>query len=55
MKRPIEERLQQILINMETDSLVARRPSTDYFLVNIPEFRLHVYDKENIAGAQMLW
>jgi murein L,D-transpeptidase YcbB/YkuD len=45
MKRPIEERLQQILINMERIRWLPAEPSTDYFLVNIPEFRLHVYDK----------
>ena len=45
MKRPIEERLQQILINMERIRWVPVTPSTDYLLVNIPEFRLHVYDK----------
>jgi len=45
MKRPIEERLQQILINMERIRWLPAEPSTDYLLVNIPEFRLHVYDK----------
>ncbi len=45
MKRPIEERLQQILINMERIRWLPAEPSTDYILVNIPEFRLHVYDK----------
>ena len=45
MNRPIEERVQQILINMERIRWVPAEPSTDYLLVNIPEFRLHVYDK----------
>ena len=45
MNRPIEERVQQILINMERIRWVPAEPTTDYLLVNIPEFRLHVYDK----------
>jgi murein L,D-transpeptidase YcbB/YkuD len=45
MNRPIQDRLQQILINMERIRWVPAEPSTDYLLVNIPEFRLHVYDK----------
>ena len=45
MNRPIEERVQQILVNMERIRWVPAEPSTDYLLVNIPEFRLHVYDK----------
>jgi L,D-transpeptidase YcbB len=45
MDRPIEEWIQQILINMERIRWVPAQPTTDYLLVNIPEFRLHVYDK----------
>ena len=45
MNRPIEDRLQQILLNMERIRWVPAEPSTDYLLVNIPEFRLHVYEK----------
>jgi len=45
MNRPIEERVQQILINMERIRWVPAQPTTDYLLVNIPEFRLHVYDQ----------
>ncbi len=45
MNRPISERIRQILINMERIRWVPAQPSTDYLLVNIPEFRLHVYEK----------
>lgn len=45
MNRPVEERLQQILINMERMRWMPAQPTTDYLLVNIPEFRLHVYEK----------
>ena len=44
VNRPIKERIQQILINMERIRWVPVQPTTDYLLVNIPEFRLHVYD-----------
>lgn len=45
MNRPVQERLQQILINMERMRWMPAQPVTDYLLVNIPEYRLHVYDK----------
>ena len=45
MSRPISERIRQILINMERIRWVPAQPSTDYLLVNIPEFRVHVYEK----------
>src|SRR6185295_10309450 len=46
MSRPISDRIRQILINMERMRWVPAQPSTtDYLLVNIPEFRLHVYEK----------
>jgi L,D-transpeptidase YcbB len=47
MNRPVEERVQQILINMERIRWMPAQPITDYLLVNIPEFRLHVYEKGN--------
>lgn len=45
MNRPVEERLQQILINMERIRWMPAQPTTDFLLINIPEFRLHVYEK----------
>ncbi len=45
MNRSFEDRIQQILINMERIRWVPAEPGTDYLLVNIPEFRLHVYEK----------
>jgi murein L,D-transpeptidase YcbB/YkuD len=38
-------RIRQLLINMERIRWVPAEPGTDYLLVNIPEFRLHVYEK----------
>ena len=45
--RPVSELIRKILINMERMRWVPATPSTDYLLVNIPEFRLHVYEKGN--------
>ena len=45
MNRPVSERLQQILINMERIRWVSIGANDDYLLVNIPEFRLHVIEK----------
>ncbi|MFM2361659.1 MAG: hypothetical protein RLZZ316_561 [Bacteroidota bacterium] len=49
MNRPITERIQQLLINMERIRWVPATPTTDYLLVNIPEFKLHVYEKGKYA------
>ncbi len=46
---PVRERIRQILINLERIRWVPEEPTTDYILVNIPEFRLHVYEKGNLA------
>jgi len=45
MNRPIQERLNQILINMERIRWVPLLDSEDYLMVNIPEYRLHVFEK----------
>ncbi len=43
------QRIRQILINMERIRWMPENPDTDYLLVNIPEFRLHVYEKARLA------
>src|SRR5688572_20246129 len=45
MNRPVQDRIRQMLINMERIRWAPAIPATDYLLVNIPEFRLHVYEK----------
>ena len=47
MNHPVTDRIRQILINMERIRWVPAEPMTDYLLVNIPEFRVHVYEKGN--------
>lgn len=46
---PPRQRIRQILINMERIRWMPENPDTDYLLVNIPEFRLHVYEKSRLA------
>ena len=45
MNRPAAERIRQMLVNMERIRWVPAEPTSDYLLINIPEYRLHVYEK----------
>ncbi|HEX2616215.1 MAG TPA: L,D-transpeptidase family protein [Flavobacteriales bacterium] len=47
---PLEERIRQILVNMERLRWVNPTPPKDMILVNIPEYRLHVYE-----GGKEAW
>ncbi|PZR26033.1 MAG: hypothetical protein DI535_15885 [Citrobacter freundii] len=49
MNKPVSERIRQILINMERIRWVPAEPKEDYLLVNIPEYRLHVYENGKYA------
>lgn len=51
MRIPIQKRIRTILINMERCRWVPVEVSGDYLVVNIPEFRLHVYRKERHAWS----
>ncbi|WP_181306494.1 murein L,D-transpeptidase [Rufibacter sp. XAAS-G3-1] len=46
MNIPIEERIDQIIINMERWRWVPKRFEDKYVFINIPEYMLHVYEKE---------
>jgi murein L,D-transpeptidase YcbB/YkuD len=41
---PIQERIEQIIINMERWRWVPKRISENYVMVNIPEYKLHVFE-----------
>jgi L,D-transpeptidase YcbB len=51
MKKPVTDRIRQIMINMERIRWIPAAPTTDYLLVNIPEFRLHAYEKGKYKWA----
>lgn len=50
MNRSTGERIRQLLVNMERIRWVPAQPPADYLLINIPEYRLHVYE-----GGQYAW
>ena len=41
---PVKERIKQLLINLERMRWVPEQPSGEFIIVNIPEFRLHVFE-----------
>ena len=45
LKEPIEQRIRQILLNMERLRWMPAQPPGDFILVNIPQFRLIVYEE----------
>ncbi|MBS1575868.1 MAG: L,D-transpeptidase family protein [Bacteroidetes bacterium] len=48
---PVEKRIQKILINMERIRWVPADPPQDYLLVNIPAYKLYVYEKGDLAWS----
>jgi murein L,D-transpeptidase YcbB/YkuD len=44
INKPVEDRIEQLLINMERMRWVPSQPQGNYILVNIPEYRLHVFE-----------
>lgn len=52
---PIQERIRTILINMERCRWVPIQVSGDYLVVNIPEFRLHVFrNKRQVWSCKVI-
>jgi L,D-transpeptidase YcbB len=47
MNIAVDTCIHKILLNMERIRWVPQRPVTDFLLINIPEFRLHVFEKGN--------
>jgi murein L,D-transpeptidase YcbB/YkuD len=50
MNVPYKERIKQLLVNMERSRWVPVSLNSDYLVVNIPEFKLHVN-----SGDKLLW
>eukprot|EP01137_Pigoraptor_chileana_P012570 Opistho-2@4398 len=51
LNQPVEARIKQIMINMERLRWVPVELEKDYLLINIPEFRLHVFENGKQAWA----
>ncbi|MEO7045951.1 MAG: L,D-transpeptidase family protein, partial [Ferruginibacter sp.] len=48
---PAEKRMQQIMVNMERSRWVPVTVSTDYLVLNIPEFKLHAYEHDSLLWS----
>ncbi|QEH40293.1 murein L,D-transpeptidase [Chitinophaga sp. XS-30] len=51
LNRPLTHYMHQLLLNMERLRWVPVEVSTDYILVNIPEFKMHVYEAGKLAWS----
>lgn len=49
LNRPIQDRIRQILINMERIRWMPTDPPSEYILVNIPAYKLFVYENGKLA------
>lgn len=49
LNMPIEARIRQMMINMERLRWAPVELENDYLMVNIPEFRLHVFENKKLA------
>jgi L,D-transpeptidase YcbB len=49
MNKPVADRIKQIMVNMERLRWVPAEVEKDYLLVNIPEFKLHVFENDKLA------
>jgi len=49
LNHPIDHRIRQMLINLERLRWVPEEVNSDYLLVNIPQFKLHVYEKGKLS------
>ncbi len=51
LKITLRERIEQLLINLERSRWVPSNYEGDYLVVNIPEFKLHVYASDTLAWS----
>jgi murein L,D-transpeptidase YcbB/YkuD len=49
MNYPLDKRIQQIIVNMERSRWVPVSPVNNFLVINIPEYKLHVYENDSIA------
>lgn len=49
MNKPVANRIKQIMVNMERLRWVPAEVEKDYLLINIPEFKLHVFENNKLA------
>lgn len=49
MNYPVDKRIEQIMVNMERSRWVPVAVKNDFLVINIPEYKLHVYEHDSIA------
>jgi murein L,D-transpeptidase YcbB/YkuD len=49
MNTPIQRRIEQLIVNMERARWVTPNPASNYLLVNIPQFKLSVFENDSLA------
>ncbi len=49
LNTPLQKRITQLVLNMERCRWVPRQPEGDYIAANIPEFIMHVYEKDSLV------
>ena len=55
MNYPVDKRIEQIMVNMERSRWVPVAVKNDFLVINIPEYKLHVYEHDSIAFSIMWW
>jgi L,D-transpeptidase YcbB len=48
MNIPVEKRIEQLLVNMERCRWLPNNPGPDYISVNIPDYKMYVYEKDSL-------
>ncbi|HNP24812.1 MAG TPA: L,D-transpeptidase family protein [Panacibacter sp.] len=48
---PVEKRIEQIIVNMERSRWVPVSLTKNYVVINIPEFKLHVFENDSLAWS----
>ena len=49
MNTPIQKRIEQLIVNMERARWVPAKPASNFLLVNIPQFKLSVFENDTLA------
>ncbi len=51
LNHPIDFRIKQMMVNMERLRWIPEKMESNYLLINIPEFRLHIFENEKQVWA----
>ncbi len=49
MNHPVEKRIEEIILNMERSRWIPVQLNKNYLVVNIPEYKLHVYENDSMT------